>query len=79
MADVPVIHFTHNKTELSPMLKKINTMLQNGEVSKKIACVKNIKDSICKFSDNQKAFQKYEEVLVKSKVFGEFIFVAIIN
>ena len=75
--DTPVIDVTANKLTLSSTLETINSILQHGKVSQKIECANNINVSM--YSDVPKAFKKYEKVLVKSKVFGEFIFVPIIN
>jgi len=71
--DTPAIDVTANKLTLSSTLETINSILQHGKVSQKIECAKNINVSM--YSDDPEAFKKYEKVLVKSKVFGEFIFV----
>ena len=73
----PVIDVTANKLTLSSTLETINTILLHGTVSQKVECAHNINVSM--YSDDPEAFKKYEKVLVKSKVFGEFIFVPNIN
>jgi len=79
MADIlfiggtPVIDVTANKLTLSSTLETINSILQHGKVSQKTACAHIINVSI--YSDGSEALKKYEKVLVKSKVFGEFNFV----
>ena len=73
----PVIDVTANKLTLSSTLETINTILLHGTVSQKIECADNINTSM--YSGHPEAFKKYEKVLAKSKVFGEFIFVPNIN
>jgi hypothetical protein len=73
----PVIDVTANKLTISSTLKTINTLLLHGTVSQKIECAHNINASM--YSNDPEAFKKYEKVLVRSKVFGEFIFVSNIN
>ena len=73
----PVIDVTANKLTLRSTLETINSILLHGNVSQKIECAHNLNSLM--YSDVPEALKKYEKVLVKSKVFGEFNFVPNIN
>jgi hypothetical protein len=73
----PVIDVTAKELTLGSPLETINDVLLHGNVSRKIEFADKINQSM--YPDGQEAFKKYEKALIKSKVFGEFIFVPNIN
>ena len=72
MADAtPVIDVKATNVPLSTTLETINTILLHGTVSQKIECANNINKLTN--SNDPEAFKKYENVLVKSKVFETMV------